>query len=201
VSRLGYHRTHTRCLPSFQQVLQALPVCAGSALYRCLESAGWLHVQQVRAELPPRRERTVTESIPVMRPNSACFGSIIAAIALRKQDPTGYPACTAAGLAGLGAWLRLLSYFRGFESTGVLVNTVLQISSDIKYFLVVLLAFVLGKAILSHACRLARPPLACANTPPVPALFGRLRAGFGNAFYMMAKPDLLRRGPGTQLKA
>jgi hypothetical protein len=61
------------------------------------------------------------------------YGSTIATLALRKQDPTGYPAAIASGLAGLGAWLRLLSYFRGFEATGVLVNTILQISSDIKF--------------------------------------------------------------------
>jgi hypothetical protein len=76
--------------------------------------------------------------------DASTYGSIIAAIVLRREDPVGYPACIASGLAGLGVWLRLLSYFRGFEATGVLVNTVLQISSDIKYFLIVLLAFILG---------------------------------------------------------
>lgn len=71
------------------------------------------------------------------------YMGLIVAIILRRVEPYGRASYITSAIVSFLLWLKLLYYFRGFQSTGVLVRTVMQITADIRFFLVILLVFIL----------------------------------------------------------
>lgn len=69
--------------------------------------------------------------------------ALLVAIILRHSQPYGKSCYIISAAVSLLLWLKLLYYFRGFQSTGVLVRAVIQITRDIRFFLVILVVFIL----------------------------------------------------------
>ena len=58
--------------------------------------------------------------------------------------PSSSATYVVSGSVALLLWVKLLFYFRGFKTTGILVRTVLQITADIRYFLTILVVCMVG---------------------------------------------------------